>query len=93
MNQRDILLACLRYCSNFYGDEVQDAHLKGIKLEDLQKTLAEIEVFEAHFGTMSFTTCKHPNGYYYMTFWKKEKHYCPDCKLHSEGWLIRKIKE
>lgn len=43
MDQRDIILACLRYCIKIEGWPPE------INKEDLEKTIAEVENFQANF--------------------------------------------
>ncbi len=85
MQQREILLAVLK--SYKEGTLTAD-----VSIEEVDKTIEEIENFKASFGTMLFTTCKCENGYFYINLWGKEKFYCPSEEKTTDGWIMRKLK-
>ena len=88
--QREVILECLRYCRHrFLNHPFSGIHKTGLNCNQLDKVIDDVKNYRAEFGTMSFTTCSHDKGYYYMTFWGKEMFYCPTCLKKFKGRFMR----
>ena len=88
--QREIILECLRYCRHrLLNHPLAGIHKTGLKCNQLDKVIDDVNNYRAEFGVMTFSACQHKKGYYYMTFWKKEMFFCPDENKHFLGKFMR----